>query len=72
MAGVKAGFTVTAVPAPGRMAVDWEERVDYRRLHEYRLGRARDAIARHHGRRHAGEQERLAERVDSGAPLNGS
>ena len=28
------------------MAVDWEERVDYRRLHEYRLGRARDAIAK--------------------------
>src|SRR5205085_11301178 len=27
------------------MAVDWEERVDYRRLHEYRLGRARQAIA---------------------------
>src|SRR3977135_1193035 len=42
----KSEFTVTSVPAPGRMAVDWEERVDYRRLHEYRLGRARDAIAR--------------------------
>ncbi len=37
-------FTVTSVPAPGRMHVDWEERVDFRRLHEYRLRRARQAI----------------------------
>jgi len=41
----KSEFTVTSVPAPGRMHVDWEERVDFRRLHEYRLGRARQAIA---------------------------
>jgi len=27
------------------MNVDWEERVDFRRLHEYRLQRTRDAIA---------------------------
>ena len=27
------------------MNVDWEERVDFRRLHEYRLKRTRDAIA---------------------------
>src|ERR1700726_1376992 len=38
-------FTVTSLPAPGRMHVDWEERVDFRRLHEYRLKRTRDAIA---------------------------
>ena len=38
-------FTVTSVPSPGRMHVDWEERVDFRRLHDYRLGRAREAIA---------------------------
>src|SRR6202035_3569509 len=38
-------FTVTSVPAPGRMHVDWEERVDFRRLHAYRLGRAQQAIA---------------------------
>src|SRR5438477_198649 len=37
-------FTVTSVPAPGRMHVDWEERVDFRRLHSYRLGRAQQAI----------------------------
>jgi Xaa-Pro aminopeptidase len=30
--------------APGRMAVDFEERVDFRRLHEYRLARARNAL----------------------------
>src|SRR5256712_9249809 len=40
----KTEFTVTSVAAPGRMHVDWEERVDFRRLHEYRLGRARRAL----------------------------
>ncbi len=40
-----AEFTTTSVPAPGRMHVDFEERVDFRRLHEYRLRRARQAIA---------------------------
>jgi hypothetical protein len=28
--------------APGRMQVDFEERVDFRRLHEYRLARTRN------------------------------
>jgi Xaa-Pro aminopeptidase len=41
----KAEFPVASLPAPGRMNVDWEERVDFRRLHEYRLKRTRDAIA---------------------------
>ncbi|HEY1161644.1 MAG TPA: Xaa-Pro peptidase family protein [Candidatus Dormibacteraeota bacterium] len=41
----KAEFPVASLPAPGRMNVDWEERVDFRRLHEYRLKRSRDAIA---------------------------
>ena len=41
----KAEFPIASLPAPGRMNVDWEERVDFRRLHEYRLGRAREAIA---------------------------
>ena len=31
--------------APGRMQVDFEERVDFRRLHEYRLARTRQALA---------------------------
>ncbi len=31
--------------APGRMQVDFEERVDFRRLHEYRLARTRNALA---------------------------
>ena len=31
--------------APGHMQVDFEERVDFRRLHAYRLGRARRALA---------------------------
>jgi len=34
-----------ALPALGIMGVDFEERVDYRRLHRYRLSRARQAIA---------------------------
>src|SRR3982074_995242 len=35
---------VASLPAPGHMHVDWEERVDFRRLHEYRLNRTREAI----------------------------
>ncbi|KTD60996.1 M24 family metallopeptidase [Legionella spiritensis] len=33
------------IPSPGRMAVDFEERVDFRRLHNYRLARTRKALA---------------------------
>jgi Xaa-Pro aminopeptidase len=33
-----------ALPALGIMGVDFEERVDYRRLHRYRIGRARQAL----------------------------
>lgn len=33
------------IPAPGRMNVDFEERVDFRRLHNYRLARAKQALA---------------------------
>src|SRR5881409_4501219 len=32
--------------APGHMQVDFEERVDFRRLHAYRIGRTRQALAR--------------------------
>jgi Xaa-Pro dipeptidase len=32
------------LPAPGHGQVDFEERVDFRRLHAYRLGRARQAL----------------------------
>ena len=32
------------VPAPGHMGVDYEERVDFQRLRDYRLGRARAAL----------------------------
>ncbi len=34
-----------AIPAPGHTGVDFEQRVDFRRLHNYRLGRARRALA---------------------------
>ena len=34
-----------AIPAPGHSAVDFEARVDFRRLHDYRLGRTRQALA---------------------------
>ncbi|HEX2255695.1 MAG TPA: aminopeptidase P family protein, partial [Afifellaceae bacterium] len=33
-----------ALPAPGHMGVDFEVRVDFRRLHNYRLSRARQAL----------------------------
>ena len=33
-----------AIPAPGHMAVDFETRVDFRRLQRYRLARARAAL----------------------------
>jgi len=32
--------------APGRMQVDFEERIDFRRLHDYRLARTRQALAK--------------------------
>jgi Xaa-Pro aminopeptidase len=32
------------LPALGAMGVDFEERVDYRRLHKYRMGRVRQAL----------------------------
>ena len=34
-----------AIPAPGHTNVDFEERVNFRRLHDYRLGRTRMALA---------------------------
>ena len=34
------------IQAPGHMQVDFEERVDFRRLHDYRLARTRRALAR--------------------------
>ena len=33
------------LPSPGHMGVDFEKRVDFRRLHRYRLARARQALA---------------------------
>ncbi|HKS86179.1 MAG TPA: aminopeptidase P family protein, partial [Pseudolabrys sp.] len=35
---------VRALPSLGTMGVDFEERVDYRRLHRYRLGRTKQAL----------------------------
>ncbi|MBX3029863.1 MAG: aminopeptidase P family protein [Chloroflexi bacterium] len=40
----RAAFPTASVPAPGRMGVDFEERVDFARLRDYRLGRARAAL----------------------------
>lgn len=37
-------FAQTDLPAPGIQGVDWEERVDYARLRDYRLSRAREAL----------------------------
>ena len=37
-------FPVATMPAPGVMAVDWEQRIDFDRLRSYRLARARQAL----------------------------
>ena len=37
-------FPTASLPAPGPMAVDWEDRFDPNRLREYRLSRARAAL----------------------------
>jgi Xaa-Pro aminopeptidase len=41
---IPAEWAEGAIPAPGVMAVDWEERVDFRRLRHYRLERVRSAL----------------------------
>jgi Xaa-Pro dipeptidase len=38
--------TSRLMPSPGRMAVDFEDRVDFDRLRRYRLARAREALER--------------------------
>jgi Xaa-Pro aminopeptidase len=38
------GAAPRMLPSPGRMAVDFEERVDFARLRTYRLGRVRQAL----------------------------
>src|SRR3981081_4484455 len=43
---LKPGFNWSRqIPAPGHSGVDFEERVNFRRLHDYRLNRARQALA---------------------------
>ena len=37
-------FPVATSPAPGVMGVDWENRVDFERLRQYRLGRVRQML----------------------------
>jgi len=37
-------FAQTSIPAPGIIGVDWEERVDFTRLRDYRTSRAREAL----------------------------
>ncbi|NNC41348.1 MAG: aminopeptidase P family protein [Acidimicrobiia bacterium] len=37
-------FPVATTPAPGVMGVDWEERVDFGRLRDYRLARVREQL----------------------------
>ncbi len=37
-------FPVATTPSPGVMGVDWEKRVDWNRLREYRSGRVRQAL----------------------------
>ncbi len=37
-------FAQTSIAAPGIIGVDWEERVDFQRLRDYRLSRAKQAL----------------------------
>ncbi len=39
-----AEFAIAVTPSPGSMAVDFEERVNFQRLRDYRLGRVRRAL----------------------------
>ncbi len=39
-------FPVATTPSPGIQGVDWEQRVDFERLRQYRLARARAALER--------------------------
>ena len=40
-------FPVATTPAPGIMGVDWETRVDFERLREYRMARVREQLEAH-------------------------
>ncbi|MDX1448111.1 MAG: aminopeptidase P family N-terminal domain-containing protein, partial [Acidimicrobiia bacterium] len=40
-------FPVATSPAPGVMGVDWENRVDFERLRQYRLDRVRQMLEEH-------------------------
>ncbi len=40
-------FPVATTRAPGIMGVDWEDRVDFARLREYRIGRVREQLENH-------------------------
>ena len=55
-----------AIPQPGHMGVDFEGRVDFRRLHQYRLGRARQALAdfRARGAAHLRRQQHPVPHLD--------
>jgi Xaa-Pro dipeptidase len=37
-------FPVATTPSPGLMSVDWEQRVDFERLRQYRLARVREQL----------------------------
>lgn len=44
MSATSPDFAQSAIAAPGIQAVDWEQRVDYQRLRDYRLARSRAAL----------------------------
>ena len=43
----QAEFPVATTPSPGIQSVDWEERVNWDRLKDYRLARVRMAMDQH-------------------------
>ena len=40
-------FPVATTPSPGVMGVDWEVRVDFERLRQYRIARVREQLEAH-------------------------
>lgn len=42
-----AEFAQTDLPAPGIMAVDWEQRVDFERMRDYKMARIRQTLDDH-------------------------
>ena len=64
----KAEFAQTSIPAPGILTVDWEERVDYGRLRDYRQSNVRYLSSTHIGTWGYNKTERWVLLTRTGTP----